>query len=197
MEFFGFLIFIVLFLPLILKLSFRDDNTIYSRIIDKCKFQRLVLRSNETRRIYLHSRKKFSTGKKDYITHRFLKNLEFTIVELIILNLMLIRKSKDSYISLPIKEKNNQLITKYLSVFNDEDLELVKKSLISRFLMNLYSLDTDVFTLYNEISSFCIKELKMDISYDFVLYTKKNLWHPKIAFDSVYLQVLHYEIMKP
>ena len=76
-------------------------------------------------------------------------------------------------------------------------MELVKKSLISRFLMNLYSLNTDVFRLYKEISSFCNKELKMDISYDFVLYTKENLWYPKITFDSVYLQVLHYEIMKP
>ena len=85
----------------------------------------------------------------------------------------------------------------YGSVFNDENLEMIKKSLICRFLMNLYSIDTDIFTLYNEINTFLIKELKMEISYDFVLYTKKNHWYPEISFDPVYLQVLHCEIMKP
>ncbi len=197
MEIISLIICIVIFLPFLLKISFRDDDTIYSKIIDKCKFQRLFLRSNETREIYLDSQKVFISGKNSYITRRFFRNLEFTIVELIILNLMLIRRSRDEFITLEIKEKNTHLITKYLSVFDSENLEMIKKSLICRFLMNLYSIDTDIFTLYNEINAFLIKELKMQISYDFVLYTKKNHWHPEISFDPVYLQVLHCEIMKP
>lgn len=146
---------------------------------------------------FLHKnyKKQFSklmNTEPEFMTHKFFRNLEFSVSELIILYCCIIVKSNDTYIRNLAKERAYNLYKTYTNVFLDFDVYEITQSLQVRILRNLYHINNipNLYELLITINTFMYKEMKAPITMDLIDYLPRyRFWHTRVVYNMFYLKL--------